>query len=273
MSEPTKQKPDHQNDPRSVEELVATALIATDEELAWRAILSLHYRGTGEVFERARSLCESSNPKERELGVDILGQLGVPQRTFPEECLQTILGILETEDNIEVVASCGIALGHLHDPRAVEPLVRLKDHRDKRIRYSAVFGLLGYEDSRAIQALVELSQDEDSDVRDWATFGIGQMIDTDIGEIRDALFQRVGDEDNDTRAEALFGLARRHDERVFKPLLRKLTSESVGSLVVEAAKELGDPRLYPALVELQEWWDVDPELLKEAIETCRPGTS
>jgi HEAT repeat protein len=106
----------------------------------------------------------------------------------------------------------------------------------------------------AIKALIELSRDKDSDVRDWATFGIGTMIDTDTHEIREALLARVTDPDDDTRGEALVGLARRKDERVLEPLINELTGESVGLLAIEAAEELGNPRLGPALLSLKEAW-------------------
>jgi len=40
---------------------------------------------------------------------------------------------------------------------------------------------------------------------------------------------------------------------------------------VEAAERIADPALYPALLELQDWWDEDPELLASALERCRPA--
>jgi HEAT repeat protein len=91
-------------------------------------------------------------------------------------------------------------------------------------------------------------------VRDWATFGLGTQIDTDTPEIREALHQRLNDPDADTRAEAMVGLARRKDLSALEPILEGLSGDEVDDLVIEAAAELGDPRLLPALVELKSKW-------------------
>ena len=92
----------------------------------------------------------------------------------------------------------------------------------------------------------------------------------DTPALRDALAGRLADEDDDARCEAMVGLARRGDPRVIPPLLKALASESVWALEVEAASLIGDPRLYPELVALRGWWDVDEELLEGAILACSP---
>jgi hypothetical protein len=155
-------------------------------------------------------------------------------------------------------------------------LVHLKNHPDAAVREGVAYGLSTYEDERAIATLIELSVDVDSDVRDWATFGLGSMIETDTPAIRDALLARTTDEDGDTRGEAMVGLARRHDKRVVEILLAELEAGWYGSLLFEAATEIADPRLYPALVELREGWDEDKiwpyNLLEDAIEACQPAS-
>lgn len=70
---------------------------------------------------------------------------------------------------------------------------------------------------------------------------------------------------------ALVGLAIRKDERVINPLITELKSGCVGMLPVEAASEMGDVRLKSALIDLQEYWDLDIELLQEAISSCNPN--
>jgi hypothetical protein len=69
--------------------------------------------------------------------------------------------------------------------------------------------------------------------------------------------------------EALVGLARRKDERVIEFLLKELTSSCVGYLVLEAAEEIGDFRLYTALVDLRKWLTNDRDLLESAIASCQ----
>jgi hypothetical protein len=39
-------------------------------------------------------------------------------------------------------------------------------------------------------------------------------------------------------------------------------------LFVEAAEMYAKPDLKPALVALQKWWDINPELLERAIAAC-----
>ena len=50
----------------------------------------------------AQTLCQSNELQKRELEVNIIGQLGILQRTFPDECLNTLLEGLETESNSQV---------------------------------------------------------------------------------------------------------------------------------------------------------------------------
>jgi HEAT repeat protein len=257
-------------DPRSTQELISIVLTGADEDTAWEAVTLLHWRGTREVFDAARQLCASECPKERVLGADILGQLGIPERSFPDEALAILTRLLLGDRESEVLSSAAIACGHLHDARAVGALVKLKNHPNEDVRYAIVFGLLGHPDRRAVRALIKLSADPDADVRDWATFGLGQQIDTNTREVREALYARIDDEDDDTRAEALMGLARRHDERVIEPLIEELGSDTVTILVVEAAGETGDPRLYSALAALRGRDDVDGSFIEEAIARCLP---
>lgn len=263
-------------DTRTNEELLHVALTQADEEVSGRAIMELHLRGGRDVFEHARKLCASPEARERRVGAAILGQLGAPNYTFPEETLAVLLGMLEREQEPEVLNSIAVALGHRRDPRAIKPLVRLKKHPDERVRHGVVFGLLCQENELAIQTLMELSTDPDTDVRDWATFGLGSQIEADTPAIREALVARLTDEDEHVRGEAMVGLARRHDRWMVEPLLTDLEAGWFGSLSTEAAAEIGDPRLYPALMRLREEWEGDKDdwrykKLKEAIEKCHPA--
>jgi hypothetical protein len=70
----------------------------------------------------------------------------------------------------------------------------------------------------------------------------------------------------------MVGLARRKDPRVLELLLKELTSKSVGLEAIEAAEELCDPRLIPALVDLKKWWPgnsrSNAEWLDRVIASC-----
>jgi hypothetical protein len=63
----------------------------------------------------------------------------------------------------------------------------------------------------------------------------------------------------------LFGRAKRRDMRVIDPLRDVLASEVVDTLEDRAAWEIASPDLAEALLGLQGWWDVDPELLEHAM--------
>ena len=82
----------------------------------------------------------------------------------------------------------------------------------------------------------------------------------DTPEIRAALSARVIDEDMVTRGEALRGLALRHDERALEPLIAELdvmcakdADNRLGDdTLLEAAFYLGNPRLLPVLLHMQD---------------------
>lgn len=284
MATPTNEIPEYppqhvpRVDPRSTQVLLEIALanVASgrdeDEHAYWDVIGLLRDRATREVFEAARHLCESEQALEREVGVDILAQLGVPNRVFGEESLVIVLKVLEKEDNVDVLYSIGCALGHMGDAKGIGPLIKFKNHPDSKVRYGVAFGLCSQKDERAIDTLIELMSDEDSHVRDWATFGIGSLIDTDNETIRAALYERTKDPDPETSGEAIVGLARRKDPRVLDAIIADLEAGYVGSLVFEAAEELADPRLYPYLIKAKENWknpDWSISTLNDAIAKCQ----
>jgi HEAT repeat protein len=194
-------------------------------------------------------------------------QLGVPERTFPDETLNVLLPMLRSDEQPEVLYSVACAVGHLHDVRAVPALSALATHSSDEVRFGIVMGLLGEDDATAIATLIALSEDEDADVRDWATFGLGSQTDMDTPEIRGALALRLTDPDGDTRQEARLGLARRRDFRALPSLKTTIESGAVSSTDLEAAAELADSSLLPALKALEPVLGDDADL-RRAIAAC-----
>lgn len=258
-------------DPRATHEFVTMALTEPDDNAAWAAVEMLHFRGTREVFDTARQLCASQCPRERTLGANILGQLGVPTRTFPKESVAVLLELLKGETDDGVLDAACIALGHTPDESAVPSLIRFKRHPNASVRFAVVFALAGYEDELAIKTKIDMSFDEDELVRDWATFGLGR-IDVDTPEIRAALLARIADADETTRGEALVGLARRRDQRAIEPLIKELEryhNAEHGDYSVEAAEEFADARLLRVLTRLKESAaDHNSTRFDEAIRRC-----
>ncbi len=263
---------------RSVEKLFELALTTTptdDQEhpFGWKAIGILQRRGTQKIFKACQRLVQSNIPNERRVVVDVLGQLGWSQK-FPyrDETLPILFTLIDTETDSDVLNSVGTALGHLHDPRAIQPLLKLQNHADDQVLYAVVFGLLTHEDPDAIKGLIALSKDSDPLVRDWATFGLGSQIDSDTEAIRQALFERLTDDDDVTRGEAMVGLAKRHDLRAFEPLLTELEKMPQWVIPLEAAEYLKDARLLSVLLRFRARW-IDPinwrySTLQDAIAAC-----
>jgi HEAT repeats len=262
---------DPQSDPRPIEELISTALSEPDEEqIYWNAVVALQWRGTLEVLDRASRLCQSRCPVECRLGAHILGQLGCPDRSFPKQCPQILLRMLEREEDNRVLCAILVALSHHRASEAIGPASRFRHHADHEVRYGVVLALTGYEDQEAHVVLIELTSDADAEVRDWATFALGTQSETDTPAIRDALAARLADIDIDTRCEALVGLARRRDQRALPSLHRELSGESVSPLAIEAATLIAIPQLIKELIALRARWDGDPSLLEQAIQACLP---
>jgi HEAT repeat protein len=145
---------------------------------------------------------------------------------------------------------------------------RFRRHADSEVRHAVVLALTGHDHPTAVRWLIELTRDSDAHVRDWATFALGSQTDLDTDELRNALAARLDDSDDDTRAEALIGLAQRRDRRVIPALERELSSDCIGSLVIEAAEEIAAPELYSRLMALRQWRDMDSNLLERAILAC-----
>lgn len=208
-------------DPHSTDELISDALAEQDKDRAWEAVTLLHRRGTRDVFDAASSLCRSDCIYEKTLGANILGQIGVPKRTFPRESLPILHALLDSEADSDLFQAACMALGHIHEYGSIPHLVCFANHPSDVVRFHVAMALGGFQDELAIATLIALAADSDGDVRDWSLFSLGSLIETDTPEIREALFRGIGDSDEVVRGEALVGLARRKDERVVEPILRE----------------------------------------------------
>lgn len=250
------------DDPRSITELFE-AMFQADTDARWNAVAALHWRGSKEVLDRAALLAVSENPDERRLAADILGQIGVPDRTFPEECFSVVLRLLR-DDNTNVVFDAIFALQHIDRSRAAAHIIPFANHGDDNIRYAVAFALGAVDTLQANETLLVLMGDRDSEVRNWATFGLGQQSEADTDEIRRALAERLTDDDPDARYEAVVGLGRRRDDRALVFLKTILHNDPDDVFAREAAAKLlgldasGDMttmQLLGALQRRQRWGD------------------
>ena len=169
----------------------------------------------------------------------------MPDRAFPKSCVSILLGMLEAESDDDALRAILVALSHLRESEAIAPASRFRDHPNPDVRHGVVHAMMCSEDPLAVATLIGLTRDVDAHNRDWATFALGQQIELDTPEIRDALADRLADDDHDTRSEARVGLARSEDPRMIEPLCEVLASGSVCNVDIEAATLIGDPVCTP----------------------------
>jgi HEAT repeat protein len=226
------------DDPRSVADLIEAAF-ESDNDAAWEAVAALQWRGSAEVLDRVLPSTRSSDAFTRGRAADILGQLGIPERTFPDQCFDAVLPLL-SDHEWEVVFAAILALQHINASRAAPHIIPFAQHEHGNIRYAVAFALGGIDTAEAIDTLLALMKDADAEVRNWSTFGLGQLSDADTDGIRTALAARLADADQDVRYEAVIGLGRRRDGRVLG-MLKTLLEEDGDDLFARqaAAKFLG----------------------------------
>lgn len=114
-------------DRRSTSTLVNIAISRFETKKAWDAIHILHLRATREIFEVARRLCTSPIAKEREVGLNILAQIGGGKPVFLKQSVSLLIERLQ-DRSVRVVSAAGAGLGHRDDPRAIPHLIALKNH-------------------------------------------------------------------------------------------------------------------------------------------------
>jgi HEAT repeat protein len=237
----------------SIPTLIHHALRTKDEKRSWKSVVRLQLRGTREVFIAAASLCRSTNPHERRLGADILGQLGTPKRPFRIKSVRILHQMLRAESETKVLNSILTALGHCqkkNDRYGLRSICRFHVRRSTAVRFGVVMALLGRTDKLSVDTLVALSADKSPGIRDWATFGLGTMIKLNSPQIRHALARRLADRDDVTRSEAIAGLAKRNDDRGITALVRELNRPRPMALIFEVANDLADRTPLPPTREL-----------------------
>jgi methionyl-tRNA formyltransferase len=205
---------------RSLEELAEVAIREWRSDAEWAPyIAALAWRGDETVLAAARELLGRDDARARAVGAYVLGQLGIPERTFPAESAEALERHAEHEQDPEVLATIASAFANLGAPHGTETLLRLRRHDDARVREGAADALAGRDDEGVFEALVELTSDPEPSIRDWATFALGTLSPKDTPTLRDALAARLDDPDDSTRIEAVHGLALRSDTRALDAVL------------------------------------------------------
>jgi HEAT repeat protein len=238
-------------------------LSARSNSVYWCRVAHLQQQGTSEVFDFAVIALRSRNAKRRQMGADVLGQLGYQQSVppFRSASVSALQAALRLERNPPVLAAVVMALARLTARSAIAQVVPLAKHRSPEVRRAVAAELpwctweSGEErpDRRVTATLVDLSRDKVATVRDWACFSLASSVADNAG-IRAALWDRVRDRHYDTRIEALRGLALRRDAAVRRPLgdaVQAIGSDRLGTWVMDDlqdyAKWVRDRKLIRAL--------------------------
>ncbi|MEN3929767.1 HEAT repeat domain-containing protein [Microvirga sp. W0021] len=241
----------------SPKSLTLTALQSRNSDESWQAIHALRQQCVPETIQLAEKLCRSRNWRKRELGVNVISQLGFWQgKSFVpygiDEAHHLLTKHLDDPHPL-VIAAAIVGLGHRPFPDVLERIAAYATHQDANIRYAVAFALGYYEAPLAVDTVIMLTQDRDNQVRDWATFTLGSLVPQDTPDITDALWQNVRDADEDVSAEAIAGLAERQDKRII-PFLKDVLAhtDQCQACYLEAAEKMGDKSLLPLLLALKD---------------------
>lgn len=253
-----------------IDKLIALAS-DRDPELS-PALILLQLREDVELLKDVEKLLLSKKSQKRRIALRILaGKLG--ERFLPESG-KILKHMIQQEHDEGVLEALVSAAGQLRIGGRSIFLKKLVAHKSPKIRQALAIALGGESSKQAQQSLATLSEDDDSLVRNLATFSLGSLSHRNDPAVRDTLFKRVGDSDKETREEAIFGLAARKDRRIIDLIIEILQGPDVSTLIIEAAAEIGSPKLYPYLIPLKKRASrVNIDLLNEAIKSCKPKSN
>jgi HEAT repeat protein len=207
------------------------------DRVRWGLVYELHDRATREVFTAAAAWCRAPDVALRNLGVDILAELGM-EADFPfaRESEPVLLTLLD-DPAATVVAGAARALGSLGADDTAG-LCRIAGHPVAEVRVALARSLCELCGPGVMPTLLALSRDAEVEVRRLAASGLTGLDREDTEEIRLALVERLRDEDAETREEAIFGLAMLDDDRVDEALRAAKEEPDTSELIEMAAMHL-----------------------------------
>ncbi|SMC29669.1 HEAT repeat-containing protein [Andreprevotia lacus DSM 23236] len=259
--------------------LIGIALQEWDSERSWDAIHELRGRPSLAMQARVECLFVARNWRKRALALDIACQLGAMagqgKASYAMEWSHALLLRGLNDRHCMVVYAAIFGFGHRPCAQALPGILALASHASAELRYAVAFALGSYFEPESTATLVALCGDVDDDVRNWATFALGALHEADTPEIRACLWRGVDDLHPEVRMEALSGLAKRKDEAVLGKLIAALGDEGCTTGILDAAEQLADARLLPALHGICERIEGDPEIdeywrrcLQHAVDAC-----
>jgi HEAT repeat protein len=167
-----------------------------------------------------------------------------------EPALPALLTALSDEDD-NVRQGVAEALGQLHDPRTVGPLVKALQDETSIVRAYVADALAKLGDKRAIEPLIALLTDEDWYVRAHVLSALGQLGGPSVFA---PLVSALDDQEPWVRSAAVYGLGKLQDARIQNILLEALKDSDgrVRSAAALTLGKIGDERALPALTWVQQ---------------------
>lgn len=254
------------NTPETIK-LFEKAYKAKTDNNYWNQISQLRKFATQEMISECILLIDSEDLKSKQIGIDILSQLGKNRKSFIHKMFDKIFNFFETSNNENLILTSLFAIGHNNEYlkiKHIKSLEKFKNSKSTDVRYALTFSLLGVEKKIAIDILIELAQDKSLRIRDWATFGLGTQIETDNKEIRGILYKNSLSNNNQIRQEAIKGLANRNDQRVEKLILSELYKENFGTLFFDTLLDIKNGEQYlPLIINIYEKYKHDQDINTE----------
>ncbi|MFE2586169.1 HEAT repeat domain-containing protein [Streptomyces sp. NPDC059378] len=168
----------------TTDELFAGALAevgADDDERAVPCLVALQNRPTLEVFERAAHLLSCEDPVERELGAQVLRELGPcdaeGRRPFTTETIGVVLAAISDEPDPGVLGRMISALGYHSARQALDLVLGYQVHPAQPVRFAVAAALPDLADpehteQRVVEALLRLAGDDNDSVRWYALYAL-----------------------------------------------------------------------------------------------------
>ena len=132
------------------------------------AARELKIRGTKIAFDAAIELIEKPDPKLRDFGCFMLGQIG-KDRPFKVQSVPLLVEGLASDESIAVRAQRAAALGHLKADEAASNLIQAARSESADILASVAAAIGHVTPSHEMRELRStLLADDDNEVREWA---------------------------------------------------------------------------------------------------------
>lgn len=270
----------------AVDELMKLAVV--HESLYYPMLFLARTSSSREVFDKAVELSKSPDCEERDLSIILLSE-GPGLANF-NEAHRELLRILETESDSVVLTSAIYGLNHLsmaeefdHESESFEHLKHLVDHPSPKVRQAVASTLQGNSDEWVFESLIKLTDDNDPGVRNWAIQSLiytaeyaseyqNKVSESELMKLPNIFANLLNDSDEEIRVEAISGLALFKDKRACDAIKEELKKPRIKLAVLEAARDLAEPTLYPILRKIRpdQTWDI--EALEDAIESCSVKT-